>query len=145
MKLGVQSPPPTVTIKLSGDGAVIAASSTMVFLTFSFPDLSENVLSAKVNKWLSVDIYYNNLWHTENHTFASVRGQEEYEFLKACFEPVWKELQELIEHPSLCINETETQPDIVFGADYKVGHKTALSIILHCILKTTVSGTHDGH
>jgi hypothetical protein len=51
----------------------------MVFLTFSFPGLSENVISAR-----------------ENHTFASVRGPEEYEFLKACFEPVWRELQELI-------------------------------------------------
>ena len=72
-----------------------------------------------------------------------MREPEEYEFLKACFEPVWKELQELIQHPSLCINGTEAQLVIAFGSDYKVGHKTALSIIL--VLKTTVSGTHDGH
>ena len=46
VKLGVQAPPPTVVVKFSGDGAVIASSATMVFLTFSFPGLSENVLSA---------------------------------------------------------------------------------------------------
>ncbi|CAI7989297.1 hypothetical protein GBAR_LOCUS175, partial [Geodia barretti] len=55
----------------------------------------------------------------ENHTFASVKGPEEYEFLKACFEPVWRELQELIEYPFLCINGTQIQLDIVFGSDYK--------------------------
>ena len=38
--------PSRVTIKFSGDGAVIAASATMVFLTFSFPGLANNVLSA---------------------------------------------------------------------------------------------------
>ena len=27
-----------------------------------------------------------------NHTFASVKGPEEYDFLKACFEPVWKDI-----------------------------------------------------
>ncbi|CAI8021783.1 Long-chain-fatty-acid--CoA ligase ACSBG2 [Geodia barretti] len=48
VKLGVQAPPPTVVVKFSGDGAVIASSATMVFLTFSFPGLSENVLSAIV-------------------------------------------------------------------------------------------------
>ena len=38
--------PGPITVKFSGDGAVIAASASMVFLTFSFPGLSENVLSA---------------------------------------------------------------------------------------------------
>ena len=43
----IEEPQPThVTVKLSGDGANIASSSTMVFLTFSFPGLAENVLSA---------------------------------------------------------------------------------------------------
>ena len=37
------------SVKLSGDGANIAASATMVFLTFSFPDLEQNVLSAAGN------------------------------------------------------------------------------------------------
>lgn len=35
-----------MTVKFSGDGAAIAASATMVFLTFSFPGLADNVLSA---------------------------------------------------------------------------------------------------
>ena len=91
----------------------------MVFLTFSFPGLSENVLSAG---WFFVYIDYN-VCHTENHTFASVKGPEEYEFLKACFEPVWRELQELIEYPFLCINGTQIQLDIVFGSDYKVRNR----------------------
>ena len=38
--------PTSVTVTLSGDGANIAASATMVFLTFSFPGLPENVMSA---------------------------------------------------------------------------------------------------
>ena len=43
----IEEPQPTqVTVKLSGDGASIITSSTMVFLTFSFPGLAENVLSA---------------------------------------------------------------------------------------------------
>lgn len=46
-RLGIEEPPANITVKLSGDGAVIAASSTMVFLTFSFPGLSQNVLSAR--------------------------------------------------------------------------------------------------
>ena len=61
-----------------------------------------------------------NVWHTENHTFASVRGPEEYEFLKACFAPVWRELQELIQHQ---FHGTEIQLDIVFGSDYKVRNR----------------------
>ena len=38
--------PTSITVKLSGDGANIAASATVVFLTFSFPGLEQNVLSA---------------------------------------------------------------------------------------------------
>ena len=38
--------PTSITVKLSGDGANIAASATMVFLTFSFLGLEQNVLSA---------------------------------------------------------------------------------------------------
>ena len=43
----MEGPQPTsITVKLAGDGANIAASATMVSLTFSFPGLVENVLSA---------------------------------------------------------------------------------------------------
>ena len=38
--------PDSITLKLTGDGAAIAASAMMVFLTFSFPRLADNVLSA---------------------------------------------------------------------------------------------------
>ena len=62
-----------------------------------------------------------HIHHAGNHTFASVRGAEEYEFLKACFEPVWEELNELISNPKLSVNGSEVELDIVFGSDYKVG------------------------
>ncbi len=42
--------PTSITPKFSGDGANIAASATIVFLTFSFPGLKENVLSAAGKK-----------------------------------------------------------------------------------------------
>ena len=42
----MEEPHIAVTVKLSGDGAVIAAAASLVFLTFSSPSLAENVLSA---------------------------------------------------------------------------------------------------
>ena len=44
--------------KLSGDGATIAASATLVFLTFSFPGLADNVLSAAGTRITHVHILY---------------------------------------------------------------------------------------
>jgi hypothetical protein len=108
-------------MKLSGDGAVIAASATMVFLTFSFPGLCENVLSAAGQLHTVRNLPVLGCTYIGNHTFASVRGPEQYDFLKACFEPVWKELQDLIADPHLVICGKEVHLDIVFGSDYKVG------------------------
>ena len=55
-----------------------------------------------------------------NHTFTSVKGQEDYDLLKACFEPVWEEVGEVIAHPILYIKEEQYSLDIVLGSDYKV-------------------------
>ena len=55
---------------------------------------------------------------TGNHTFASVKGPEEYEFLKAALDPVWENLAELIADPYIHIDGH--QYHIVFGSDYKV-------------------------
>ena len=51
------------------------------------------------------------------HTFASVKGPEEYDFLKTSFEPVWKQLGNLIRVPYVYVEDKEI---IVFGSDYKV-------------------------
>ena len=55
-----------------------------------------------------------------NHTFASVKGPEEYDFLKTCFEPVWKQLGDLIRDPYVYVEGKEIHLKIVFGSDYKV-------------------------
>ena len=55
-----------------------------------------------------------------NHTFATVKGPEDYAFLKACFVPVWEEIDELISHPVVNVNGRQHTLNIVFGADYKV-------------------------
>ena len=117
-------------MKLSGDGANIAAKATMAFLTFSFSGIAENVLSAAGNNCIQVHVHIHCITHERerpsiitsvgNHTFASVKGQEDYDFLKACFEPVWEEVGEVIAHPILYIREEQYSLDIVLGSDYKV-------------------------
>ena len=94
-------------MKMSGDGANIAAKATMVFLTFSFPGIAENVLSAAGNNCIQVHVHIHCITQERehpsiitsvgNHTFASVKGEEDYDFLKAC--PVWEEVGEVIAHP----------------------------------------------
>ena len=57
---------------------------------------------------------------TGNHTYASVKGHEEYAFLKACFKPVREEVGEMISNPVISISGKEYHMNIVFGSDYKV-------------------------
>ena len=45
--------------------------------------------------------------HTSNHTCATVKGPEEYDFLKTCFEPVWKQLGDLIAAPFVYVEGKE--------------------------------------
>ena len=49
-----------------------------------------------------------------------MRGPEEYNFLKAYFAPVWKELQDLIADPCVYVEGREYRLNIGFGSDYKV-------------------------
>lgn len=65
-------------------------------------------------------IFYLHVLYTGNHTFASVKGPQEYSFLKASLEPVWEELNELIRNPSITHNGRDISLNIVFGSDYKV-------------------------
>ena len=52
-------------MKLSGDGANIAAKATMVVLTFSLPGLAENVLSAAGNNnCIQVHVHNYTLYYT---------------------------------------------------------------------------------
>ena len=123
----------SITVKFSGDGTNIAASATIVFLTFSFPGLEENVLSAAGKQEMYM---YSNAVHVEctcicmqpytpgNHTFASVKGPEEYEFLNISFQPVWKQLGDLIADPFVYVEGKEIHLKIVFGSDYKVCFRT---------------------
>ena len=55
-----------------------------------------------------------------NHTFASVKGPEEYNFLKASFAPAWKQLGDLIRDPYVYVEGNKIHLNIIFGSDYKV-------------------------
>ena len=64
---------------------------------------------------ISIDSYTSG-----NHTFASARGSETYEFLRNCFAPVWLELAQLIANPVVHVQGVDYNLDIVCGSDYKV-------------------------
>ena len=70
----------SVQVKFSGDGASFSKSTNYVLLSFSFPSICENVLAG-----------------TGNHTFAAVKLNENYDHLKAAFDPVLMEMNEIIE------------------------------------------------
>ena len=74
-----------------------------------------------------------------NHTLASVRGPEDYEFLKACFAPVWEELQDLVTNPHVKAHGSDVQLNIVFGADYKVSCYNVLANVYIWITNTCSS------
>ena len=74
---------------------------------------------------LQVRVVYSFLLDAFTHvhiyrTFASVKGPEEYDFLKACFEPVLKELGDIIADPYVTTGGQQHKLNIVFGSDYKV-------------------------
>ena len=55
---------------------------------------------------------------TGNHTYASARGHETYEFLRDCFAPVWDEVAELIANPVIRVNEGDYTLEVVCGSNY---------------------------
>ena len=48
------------------------------------------------------------------------RGGMKLKFLRDCFAPVWKEVDELTSNPTLCVNDVQYSLQVVFGADNKV-------------------------
>ena len=67
-------------------------------LSFSFPSICENVLAG-----------------TGNHTFAAVKLNENYDHLKAAFDPVLMEMNEIIEQKEVLVHHQPVTLDIVFG------------------------------
>ena len=72
-------------------------------LSFSFPSICENVLAG-----------------TGNQTFAAVKLNENYDHLKAAFDPVLMEMNETIEQKEVLVHHQPVTLDIVFGSDLKV-------------------------
>ena len=70
----------SIQIKFSGDGTSFSKNTNYVLLSFSFPSICEDVLAG-----------------TGNHTFAAVKLTENYDQLKAAFEPAIIEINEIIE------------------------------------------------
>lgn len=92
----------SVQVKFSGDGASFSKSTNYVLLSFSFPSLCKNVLAG-----------------VGNHTFAAVKSAEKYDALKKALEPVFSELNELIEEQEIAIDERTIKLEIIFGGDMK--------------------------
>ena len=66
-------------------------------------------------------LFYDNyvLIQVINHTFAAVKSAEKYEVLKKALEPVFSELNELIEEQEITIDERTIKLEIIFGGDMK--------------------------
>ena len=63
---------------------------------------------------------FTHTLYTGNHTYASAKGHETYEFLRDCFAPVWEEVADLIQNPIIRVNDVKCTLEVVCGADYKV-------------------------
>ena len=55
-----------------------------------------------------------------NHTFAIIRGIEQYQFLKDGLAPVLKEINELIESRIVEVDREMVELTFMLGGDYKV-------------------------
>lgn len=55
-----------------------------------------------------------------NHTFAAVGTGESYEALSTAFVDVFKEINEMIQSPTILVNGVQYDLDIYLGGDYKV-------------------------
>ena len=106
-----------VVLKFSGDGTAFSSTSSFVFLSFSFPTLAPDALAAS---GITIALNLPSFQCIGNHTYASARGHETYEFLRDCFAPVWREVAALIDNPVVVANGREYTLDIVCGSDYKV-------------------------
>lgn len=114
-----------------------------MFLTFAFPGLASNVLSAagiRITYGSHVSIL-ENYTYTGNHTYAAVNGGESYAYLKKCFALVWQEVAELIAHPTITVSGQLFHVDVVFGADYKFNCTEVVlqSVQLYCIRTSKIT------
>ena len=76
---------------------------------------------------------------------ASARGHETYEFLRDCFSPVWKEVEELMANPVVQVDGMDYTPSFVCGSDYKVvQHKHMHHVCCTLCTYIAVLTSHDG-
>ena len=120
----------SVTVKLSGDGALFSRTAQFTLLSFSFPDLStENALSCYGN------VYIESMTTlcTGNYTFAAVKEGENFLVIKEAFAPVLEEINNLIAAGKVLVDCGEVPLQFIFGSDYKV-HTNPFNSLLVFIL-----------
>ena len=88
----------SVTVKLSGDGALFSRTAQFTLLSFSFPDLSTEMLSLVMVIFI-LNLYSNIMTTlcTGNYTFAAVKEGENFLVIKEAFAPVLEEIDNLIQ------------------------------------------------
>ena len=91
-----------IQIKISGDGAKMTRNSSFILLSFSLLQSRKDVMSA-----------------SGNHTFAIIKGSENYETLKDSFSIIFEEINNLIEVSEITINNTKFGLEFFLGGDYK--------------------------
>lgn len=65
-------------------------------------------------------MYIVVIYYKGNHTFAIIRGIEQYQFLKDGLAPVLKEINELIEGRIVEVDGEMIELTFMLGGDYKV-------------------------
>ena len=89
-------------IKINGDGARMARTSSFVPLSFSILQTGEQVMTAKGNR-----------------TIAILNGKEDYNSLKQAFGNIFDEINSVITKAKVAVNGKEVQTDYFLGGDYK--------------------------
>ena len=79
---------------------------------------------------------------TGNHALASARVHETHEFLRDCFAPVWKEVEELMANLVVSVEGTDYTLSFVCGSDCKVLYTTHTFIHMYkkyiCVYSCTL-------
>ena len=89
----------------------------MIILNFhDWHDIIYSMLEISAHKYNRLQYYA----HAGNHTFAVVRGMENYHLLKDGFKPVLQEIQELIKKKVVEVKGEIYELDFFLGGDYKV-------------------------
>lgn len=128
-----------ITMKLSGDDTQFSVTTSMSFLTLSFPYLSSNVLSASGIQSKIPCIYIihvhvhpkHTVHHTQHtwihillhvgyYTYAAVKGHETHKLLRNSISHVWRQVADLINDPVVSVDGWDYTLEVACGADYKV-------------------------